>query len=188
MPAKGGSASGGKCKDFSLDLMHLSTNEIEEIKDLPALKEHIKKCPACRKKLGELRDVDVFSFLAKPRSPEYQAKMNKLLERVKSESGKSEVSRPVTSEPVRPKVVTGSYPALVGLPPPRDTDWEIGLAAREIYNCLKTNGPIPIPLVRMKTRLTDYPFRESVGWLAREGKIAILGDPKTGYASLNPGR
>lgn len=158
-----------KCKDFSLDLMHLSTNEINEIKDLPALKEHIKKCPDCRKKLGELKDVDVLSFLATPRSPEYQAKMNKLLERVKSESGKSEVVRPVT------------------LPPARDTDWEMGLAAREIYNCLKANGPVMlIPLLRKKTELTNYPFRESVGWLAREKKITILGHYNTGYAALNP--
>lgn len=151
MPAKDGFASGGKCKDFSLDLMHLSTNEIGEIKDLPALKEHIKKCPDCLKKLGELKNVDVLSFLAKPRSPEYQAKMNKLLERVKSES------RIPTTLPVI------------------DTEKIVGFAAGEIYRCLEKNGTISIPVLRQKTKLTDYPFYEAIGWLNRENKVIVKG-------------
>jgi hypothetical protein len=69
--------------------MHLSANELDQVKDLTALKTHIDKCPDCRKKLGKLRNTDVFAFLAKPRSQGYQANMKKLVQRVGSESGKS---------------------------------------------------------------------------------------------------
>ncbi|MDI6733652.1 MAG: winged helix-turn-helix domain-containing protein [Planctomycetota bacterium] len=44
---------------------------------------------------------------------------------------------------------------------------------------------MPIPEIRVKTNLLDYPFRESMGWLAKEEKIVIYGDPNTGYASLS---
>jgi hypothetical protein len=76
-----------KCKLFALDLMHLATNEIAEIKRLKTLQEHIKECPACCDKLDKLRAVDVFAFLTAPRSAKYKAGMKKLIERAKSESG-----------------------------------------------------------------------------------------------------
>ena len=164
-----------------MDLMHYASGEYNYIKDRSVLETHLKGCSVCQKVLKGFIEVDTFAAATRPPSKQFQEKMADL--RRRAQKG------PPPLEPVSPDTqcrgVTGSIP--LGLPPARDTDWEIGLAAREIYNCLKANGPIPIPLVRMKTRLTDYPFRESVGWLAREGKIAILGDPKTGYASLNPG-
>lgn len=79
-----------KCKSFALDLMHFATNELDEIKDLPALKEHLKGCKKCRVKFAKLREVDVFSFLAKPRSAKYRKKMAVLIKRARR---KAEVSR-----------------------------------------------------------------------------------------------
>jgi len=186
------------CKKYEMDLMHKASGEIEHIKDKDALEQHLKGCSVCQKVLKGFIEVDTFAAATRPPSKQFQEKMADLRQRAQKglpadlsaeATAKEEApaqAGPPPLEPVRPEVVTGSYPALAGLPPARDTDWEIGLAAREIYNCLKTNGPILIPLVRVKTGLTDYPFRESVGWLAREKKITIFGDPKTGYVSLNP--
>jgi len=73
-----------KCKPFSLDLMHLSTNELSEIKDLAGLKTHLKRCRNCRTKLKKLRKVDLFSFLARPRSERFQKRMKALIDEIKA--------------------------------------------------------------------------------------------------------
>jgi hypothetical protein len=80
----------GKCKSFSLDLMHLGMNETGEIKNLVALKEHLNGCKKCLAHLAKLKEVAVFTFLGSPRSAKYKDGMKKLLERAKSESGGKE--------------------------------------------------------------------------------------------------
>jgi len=82
-----------KCKSFSLDLMHLSTNELNEIKDLEALKKHLKECPDCQKKLKKLIDVDVFTFLARPRSEKYKRGMAELSERIRKETSQNKTGK-----------------------------------------------------------------------------------------------
>jgi hypothetical protein len=78
-----------KCNKFSLDLMHFSTNEFHEIKDIEKLKEHLRECADCREKLKKLKDVHVFTFLAKPRSDKFKRKMKALINKVKAgECGK----------------------------------------------------------------------------------------------------
>ena len=77
--------------------MHLATNELDEINNLSALKEHIKGCKKCRAQLAKLREVAVFTFLGKPRSAKYKDGMKKLLERAKSESGGKE--KPAKCDP-----------------------------------------------------------------------------------------
>lgn len=79
-----------ECKDLAIDLMHLSTDEAGEIKDLAGLKAHLKECLACQQKLSELRGAHLFSVLARPRSAKYQRKMQALLDRVKSSAAKGE--------------------------------------------------------------------------------------------------
>jgi len=74
-----------KCKAFGLDLMHLGMNESGEIKNLEALKEHLKGCKKCRAHLAKLKEVDIFTFLAQPRSAKYKDGMKKLIERAKKE-------------------------------------------------------------------------------------------------------
>jgi copper homeostasis protein CutC len=73
-----------KCKKLSLDLMHLSTREFEEIKDLEGLKKHLKECADCRKKLKQLIDVDVFIFLTNPRSEKFKKGMKALMDKIKA--------------------------------------------------------------------------------------------------------
>ena len=68
------------CKSFGIDLMHLAVSEYENIKDAKGLMDHIKKCKKCRVKLHKMREVDVFTFLASPRSAKYKKGMNKLIE------------------------------------------------------------------------------------------------------------
>ena len=76
-----------KCQDFSLDLMHFSTDEFKEIKDLAGLKTHLKGCLGCQKRLKELREAHMLSVLARPRSARYRKKMASLIKRVRTESG-----------------------------------------------------------------------------------------------------
>ena len=156
-----------KCKSFAVDLMHLSTNEINEIKDLPALKAHLKQCLACQDKLNKLRGADVFSFLAKPRSAKYQRKMTALLGQVKAETDRL-------------------VPPLEPIPGEKSIDDErvVGSAAGKIYRVLKTNGKTPYPVVRKETGLAGFPFYESMGWLLKEKKVQLSEDKQTIYATL----
>jgi anti-sigma factor RsiW len=152
-----------KCKDLAIDLMHLSTNELSEIKDLARLKAHIKECPDCRKKLKKLREVDTFSFLASPRSEKYKRKMAELSERIKAES------RPVLT-PARLRHSGG------------DAKWEIDSAAEKIHNFVKAytgsrrDKKVAIPVIRKKTGLVDYPFYEAMGSLVTNEKFILTKD------------
>jgi hypothetical protein len=149
-----------KCKSFAIDLMHFSANEVKEIKDLTALLEHIKECSACCEKLDKLRAVNTFSFLTKPRSAKYQDKMNKLIQRIRSESRSG-----------------------------NNTKSEIEQAAGKIYKCLKSNGKMPIQVIRKKTGLVDFPFYEAMGVLVTNEKVNLTKDKdgRPAYVSLNPG-
>lgn len=73
-----------KCEPYSLDLMHLSTREYEEIKDLEGLKKHLKGCKRCQVHLEKLKKVDLFSFLASPRSEKFKKGMQALIDEVKA--------------------------------------------------------------------------------------------------------
>ena len=188
-----------QCKSFALDLMHLSTNEINEIKDLAGLKAHLAGCRVCQEKLGKLKEVDVFSFLARPRSAKYQRKMTALLGQVKAET-----------DPVRKNVAKGENdiagsphaispdtmcrdngadrPPIKPIPgeQPIDDERHIGSAAGKIYRALKDNGKMPYPLIRQKTEIWGEPFYEAMGWLAREKKIRRTRVEQTFYAALAP--
>lgn len=155
-----------KCEQYRMDIVDYATGEKSFLTEnkVKELFGHLKKCVKCREAFEDYEDIYALSVTESHiKSPEFRKKMDGLIAQFNQ---------------------TTSLPTL---PPARNTDWEMGLAAREIYNCLKENGPITIPLIRVKTRLPNYPFRESVGWLAREKKITIHGDPITGYAVLNPG-
>ena len=75
-----------KCQDFSLDLMHFSTDEFKDVKDLTGLKTHLKGCLGCQKQLKKLREAHMLSVLARPRSTRYRKKMASLIKRVRAES------------------------------------------------------------------------------------------------------
>ncbi|MDI6788842.1 MAG: winged helix-turn-helix domain-containing protein, partial [Planctomycetota bacterium] len=151
---QGGTISNGArktCKKYELELMHYAGGEYNYIKDKNALEQHLKGCSVCQKVLKGFVEVDTFAAVTREPSKQFQEKMAELKQRAQK--------------------------GPPGLPPARDTTMEIGLAAGEIYSCLKKNGPIPIPMVRVKTNLLNYPFYEAMGWLDREGRIVRYGDP-----------
>ena len=86
------------CKKLSLDLMHLSTREYEEIKDLEGLKKHLKECADCREELGKLKEVDLFSFLARPRSEKFKKGMAELFERIRKETSQKKTENDQASD------------------------------------------------------------------------------------------
>jgi hypothetical protein len=177
---------GCNCKEFEMDLTDYVMGETTFLtkEKQEALFEHLRKCDQCRAELWNWKEVLAMmktkSAMAKP---EHQKKINELIKRLHEETDKSADSpansgkMPVASETQLAKNnIT--------------TKWEIGSAAGKIYNCLKANGPaMPIPLIREKTGLWDFPFYEAVGWLAKEEKVTLTKDKdgKPAYASLNPG-
>jgi len=164
-------AKDNPCKKYERAITKYILGEEMEISQAE-LFTHLRQCKPCRDELLNWQDTSaLLKTEAHFNKPEVQKKYQDMLQEIKRGSPTQDFGmvRPVT------------------LPPPRDTDKEIGLGAGAIYDCLKKNGPILIPLIREKTNLLDYPFRESMGWLAREKKITFYGDPKTGFASLNPG-
>jgi len=154
-----------KCKDFAIDLMHLSTNELSEIKNLARLKAHIKECSDCQKKLKKLREVDVFSFLARPRSDKYKRKMAELSEKIKKETSQNK-----TRQPARQSHSGG------------DAKWEIDSAAEKIHNFVKdytgssSDKKVAIPVIRKGTGFVDYPFYEAMGSLVTNEKLTLTKD------------
>ena len=67
---------------------------------------------------------------------------------------------------------------------PIDFKWDAGSAAGKVYNALKGNGELPIPVLVQKTGLKEYNIHQAIGWLAKEGKIQGNKDDKTAYIRL----
>ncbi|MDI6788802.1 MAG: winged helix-turn-helix domain-containing protein [Planctomycetota bacterium] len=136
--------------------------------------EHLKGCKNCRKDLTEWRDtVTVMRMETFSKTQEGKAKMHQDLTKLK--------------ERIKTEVVEPSVPTT--LPPPINSEKIVGTAAGQIYNCLKGNGPMPIPVLKVKTKLEDYPFYGAMGWLDREGKIIVRGiGNQPQFAELRPER
>lgn len=144
------------CKDYEMDLMHKASGEVERINDKEALEEHLKGCQVCQKVMAEFLEVDTFAAVTREPSKGFQDKIADLRQRSQK-----------------------------GLPPPIDTEKVVGLAAVQIYQYLKDNGPATIPVLRQHTGLINYPFYEAMGWLNHENKIIVRGEPgQPQYAEL----
>ena len=157
------------CKDYEMDLMHKASGELQYIKDKAALEQHLKGCPVCQKTLKGFLEVDTFAAVTREPSKGFQDKMADLRERSKK-------GPPCLSN--RPSIK-------VNLPPPIDTVTIVGTAAKKIYECLKTSGPLPLPALRQHTGLMDYPFYEALDRLDCEHKVIIRGRPdQPQYAEL----
>jgi len=188
------------CKGREVDIMHLGSGELERIKDVGELKEHLKICKRCRMTLEKFQGVDM--FVAATRSPSVttqQARHNifkKLFRQgnnyirdgryqsavdcfdsallLNPEDTNASIMKDVALE--KSGKASGVSGIQRGIALPRiDTEKIIGSAAEKIYQCLKTNGPICIPELRQKTGILDYPFYEAIGRLDREKKITIKG-------------
>lgn len=51
-----------------------------------------------------------------------------------------------------------------------------GTKAGAVWKALSSNGPMTIAALKRKTRLDDGEIYSGLGWLAREGKLKIIGD------------
>ena len=157
------------CKDYEMDLMHKASGELQYIKDKEALEKHLKICPACRKTLQGFLEVDTFAAVTREPSKQFQDKIADL---------KKRAQKGITCLPDQASNQTN-------LPPPIDTVTIVGTAAKKIYECLKTSGPLPLPVLRQHTGLMDYPFYEALDRLDCEHKVIIRGRPdQPQYAEL----
>jgi len=159
------------CKDYEMDLMHQASGEVQYIKDKEGLEQHLKGCPVCRKVLKGFLEVDTFAAVTREPSKGFQDKIADL--RRRAEKG-------------APCTPNQAY-SQVNLPPPIDTVTIVGIAAKKIYDCLKTSGPLPLPVLRQHTGLVDYPFYEALDRLDCEKKVIIRGRPdQPQYAEIRP--
>jgi len=61
---------------------------------------------------------------------------------------------------------------------------KIGINAGKVWSELDTAGTQNVKEVKKVTKLTDKDLYAALGWLAREGKIALLEDGKELIVSL----
>lgn len=62
---------------------------------------------------------------------------------------------------------------------------EIGDAAGMIWRALDEAGEVTLPRLKQSTKLADQMLLLGLGWLAREGKIALLRDRRTVKVQLH---
>ncbi len=75
------------------------------------------------------------------------------------------------TEPVKNKTASASKATALDI-------GHIGSVAGEIWRYLHANGPDTADAIKRKTKLASDAFYAGLGWLAREGKVAIETDGK----------
>lgn len=61
---------------------------------------------------------------------------------------------------------------------------QIGMNAGKIWSALEGNGRQNVKEIKKATKLTDKDLYTAVGWLAREGKVALDTEEKEVFVSL----
>lgn len=152
------------CKKYGLAI----TNYVlgEKINVTPGeLFSHLLVCKKCREELFDWQNnIAVLGAEEYHNRPEVKKETESLIRKLKKE---------LTSQP-RP----GKKPI--------NTKLEITSAAEKIYNCVKTNGKIALPVIRQKTGLIDYPFYEAVGSLVIKEKLILIKDKNNRPTHLSP--
>ena len=62
---------------------------------------------------------------------------------------------------------------------------QIGINAGKVWTILDKNGRQNVKEIKKATKLTDKDLYAALGWLAREGKVALQTEEKELFASLN---
>jgi len=162
----GDEARANPCQKYGIAITDYVLSEPMDI-SFEELLNHLKECAACRKDLADWKSTyAALRTEAYHKTPEAKRRYQELLEKIKT-------------LPVSP-----SHP-----PSPRttiDTRWEIGSVAGKIYNILKENGEMPIPLLIQKSGLKEYHVQQGIGWLAGQEKILMSRDEHTAYVALRP--
>lgn len=147
------------CEKYELAITNYVIGEKIDIPQTE-LFEHLAKCRSCQDDLRNWR-----ATYATMRAKEYD-------------------SRPEVKQKNEAFIKKLVYETKETKRTPIDAKWEIGSAAGKIYNLLKANGEMPIPVICQKTGLKEYHIQQAIGWLAGQEKILLTRDDKTAYASL----
>jgi hypothetical protein len=148
-----------------MDLVDYATGEATFLtrEKQQKLFEHLRACAECRSAFFDYEKIYAIAVAdEKNKRPEFRRKMDALI-------------KELTSQPL----------------PGENTiniKWIEGTAAGQIYELLKAQGKLPVPVIRAKTGLTGYPFYEAMGWLACQEKIIRTRDARSEYAALQPER
>lgn len=62
---------------------------------------------------------------------------------------------------------------------------QIGINAGKVWAILDENGRQNVKEIKKATKLTDKDLYAALGWLAREGKVALDAEEKEVFASLS---
>ncbi len=62
---------------------------------------------------------------------------------------------------------------------------QIGINAGKVWAILDENGRQNVKEIKKATKLTDKDLYAALGWLAREGKVALEAEEKEIFASLS---
>jgi len=135
-------AVSGECEPYQLDLTDYVTGDMTFLtkEKQEKLFEHLKQCAECRQDFFDWEET--FGVLV-----------------TKQHHSKAEVKK-------RMDDLIGQFKTSApAVPSPTDVKTEIDTAAGEIRKVLKAHGVTPIPDLRQKTGLVDYPFYEATSWL-----------------------
>jgi hypothetical protein len=62
---------------------------------------------------------------------------------------------------------------------------QIGINAGKVWSVLDESGRQNVKEIKKATKLTDKDLYAALGWLAREGKVALEAEEKELFASLS---
>jgi len=153
------------CEKYRLDMADYATGDrsfLSPDKEKEVI-QHLKECKACREAFLDYEDIYATSVTESHfAKPETQKKYAELLERIKGSGAGKTI-----------KVLI-------------DIKQDIKQTARTVYDLLKTNGEMSIPVLVEKTRLKEYYIQQAIGWLGGNEKITLAKDDKTAYVRLLP--
>jgi len=149
------------CKQYELDLTDYVMGDMTFLtkEKQEKLFEHLRKCARCREEFFAWEET-YGAMVAKEHhaKPETKKRYAELMKKLKAKAGEKK---------------------------PIDGKCEIGSAAGKIYDCLKANGEMPLPVLKEKTGLKDYYLNQAIGWLVCQEKILMSKDELTAYAQLS---
>jgi len=152
-----------QCEKYKLDLLDYATGETTFLtkEKQEQLFDHLRKCAACRKNLYGYESIYALAITeAHTQQPEFRKRMDALIEQFQS------------SAPAKPAST--------------DVKTEIDTAAGKIREVLKTHGETPIPDLRQKTGLVNYPFYEAMSWLVMNDKAIYTKDQDNRPIHVSP--
>jgi len=157
------------CEKYELAITNFVLGEKMNIPEAE-LFNHLAKCKSCQ---GDFRNWRVTHAMMCAKEYDSRPEIK--------EKNEAFIKNLVYGEPAKAGKPVSSQ-SLPGNRIPINAKWEIKSAAERIYLCLKENGKTPIPVLRKKTELFDFPFYEALGALADQGR-AILHKDKTTYSA-----